>query len=135
MDLVSGTLVSAVWLGLSVAPMLVVAANSATAPGWTLPRLLFLQSVWYLMDAMLWMIIASNAREISSMVRDGTLDAVLLRPISSLVTCTLGHLYVQDVPKVARPSGWASCRARWAAARPRRPRWSAASSASSAPAV
>ena len=66
LDLVSGTLVSAVWLGLSIAPMLVVAANSATAPGWTLPRLLFLQAVWYLMDGVLWMIIANNAREISS---------------------------------------------------------------------
>jgi ABC-2 type transport system permease protein len=63
------------------------------------------------MDAMLWMIIANNAREISSMFRDGTLDAVLLRPISSLVTCTLGHLYVQDVPKVvlALGLGIASC--------------------------
>jgi ABC-2 type transport system permease protein len=105
LDLVSGTLVSAVWLGLSIAPMLVIAANSATAPGWTLPRLLFLQAVWYLMDGVLWMIIANNAREISSMVRDGTLDAVLLRPISSLVTCTLGHLYVQDVPKVVLALG------------------------------
>ena len=105
MDLVSGTLVSAVWLGLSIAPMLVVAANSATASGWTLPRLLFLQSVWYLMDAMLWMIISTNAREISTMVRDGTLDALLLRPVSSLATCTLGHLYVQDVPKVALALG------------------------------
>lgn len=105
MDLVSGTFVSAVWLALAVAPMLVVAANSATSEGWTLPRLLFLQAVWYLMDGILWMIIATNAREIGEMVRNGTLDALLLRPVSSLVTATLGHLYVQDVPKVVLAVG------------------------------
>ena len=105
LDLVSGTVVSAVWLGLSVAPMLVVAANSAAAPGWTLPRLLFLQAVWYLMDGILWMLISNNARRISFMVHDGTLDAVLLRPVSSLVMCTLSQVYVQDVPKVVLALG------------------------------
>ena len=105
LDLISGTVVSAVWLGLSVAPMLVVAANSSGAPGWTLPRLLFLQSVWYLMDAVLWMLISNNARRISEMVHDGTLDAVLLRPVSSLLMCTLSSVYVQDVPKVVLAVG------------------------------
>jgi len=105
LDLISGTVVSAVWLGLSVAPMLVVAANSAGAPGWTLPRLLFLQAVWYLMDAVLWMLISNNARRISEMVHDGTLDAVLLRPVSSLLMCTLSNVYVQDAPKVVLAVG------------------------------
>ncbi len=105
LDLLSGTVVSAVWLGLSVAPALVVAASSGGAPGWSLPRLLFLQAVWYLMDGVLWMFIANNARRISSMVRDGSLDALLLRPVSSLVMCTLSDVYVQDVPKIVLAVG------------------------------
>lgn len=104
-DLVSGTVVSAVWLALSIAPVLVVSAHSQAAPGWTLPRLLFLQSIWYLMDAVLWMLIMTNARELADKVQDGTLDAILLRPVNSLVLCTLGSVYVQDLPKVVLAVG------------------------------
>lgn len=104
-DLVSGTVVSAVWLALSITPMLVVSAHSQAAPGWTLPRLLFLQSIWYLMDAVLWMLIMNNARALSDKVQDGTLDAILLRPVNSLVLCTLGTVYVQDLPKVVLAVG------------------------------
>lgn len=104
-DLVSGTIVSAVWLALSISPMLVVSAHAQAAAGWTLPRLLFLQSIWYLMDAVLWMLIMNNARELADKVQDGTLDAILLRPVNSLVLCTLGRIYVQDLPKVVLAVG------------------------------
>lgn len=104
-DLVSGTVVSATWLGLSIAPMLVVSAHSQAAGGWTLPRLLLLQAVWYLLDGVLWIFITNNARRLSEMAQDGTLDAVLLRPVNSLVLCTLGTVYVQDVPKIVLAFG------------------------------
>jgi len=99
-DMVTGTIVSTFWLGIAVAPMLVVSANSAAAPGWTLPRLLFLQAVWYLMDGLLWMIALPNAWTLSGAVRDGELDATLLKPVDSLVLCTLGRLEIQDAPKI-----------------------------------
>jgi ABC-2 type transport system permease protein len=99
-DLVSGTVVSATWLGLSISPMLVVSSHSQAAPGWTLPRLLFLQAVWYLLDGVLWMIIMNNARDLSDLVHSGRLDALLLKPVNSLLLCTLGSIYVQDAPKI-----------------------------------
>lgn len=99
-DMVTGTIVSTVWLCIAITPMLVVSANSAAAPGWSLPRLLFLQAVWYLMDGLLWMVALPNAWTLSSSVRDGQLDATLLKPVDSLALCTLGRLEIQDVPKI-----------------------------------
>jgi len=104
-DLFSGTIVSAAWLAISVMPMLVVSAQAPPTAGWTLPRLLFLSAVWYLMDAILWMLIMTNCRRWSFAVQNGTLDALLLRPVSSLVLCSLGSIYVQDLPKVALAIG------------------------------
>jgi ABC-2 type transport system permease protein len=98
-DLVSGTLVSTLWLGIAVAPMLVVSTHAQVAQGWTLPRLLFLSAIWYLLDAVLWMVIVTNHRRLEHEITHGTLDVVLLRPVNSLLLCTLGTIYVQDTPK------------------------------------
>ncbi len=98
-DLVSGTLVSALWLAVSVAPLLVVSRYSTTA-GWNLPRLLLLAAVWYLLDAVVWMLIGNNSARLDERVRDGSLDGLLLQPVSSLLMCSLRNLYVQDIPKV-----------------------------------
>lgn len=109
-DLVSGTVVSAIWLAISVAPTLIVASHTGDASGWTLPRLLFVQAVWYLLDAVVWMLLMVNVTEWSTAVRMGTLDALLLRPVNSLVLCSLGQLNVQDIPKVFLAlglGGWA----------------------------
>jgi ABC-2 type transport system permease protein len=103
-DLLSGTLVSACWMAVSIAPVLAV-TRYLEVPGWGLADLLFLMAVWYLLDAVVWMILVVNCEQLSERVQDGTLDGVLLRPVSSLVMCTLGSVYVQDVPKVALAVG------------------------------
>jgi ABC-2 type transport system permease protein len=110
-DLISGTLVSTAWLGLSVTPALMVSRYGGPAAGWTLPRLLFLQAVWYLLDGVIWVVLMSNCRRWPRAVRDGSLDAVLLRPVDSLALASLGNIYVQDVPKLvlaAALGGWAA---------------------------
>ena len=104
-DLVSGTVVSVIWLAISVAPTLIVAGHVGAADGWTLPRLLFVQAVWYLLDAMVWMLLMVNVTQWTKDVQMGTLDALLLRPVSSLVLCSLGRLNVQDIPKVVLALG------------------------------
>lgn len=99
-DLVIGTFVTAIWLGISVAPVLVVALHTDNAGGWTLPRLLFLQSVWYLLDAVVWMVLIVNVGYWEDQVRLGLLDGLLLRPVNSLALCSLRRLHVPDAPKV-----------------------------------
>ena len=104
-DLVIGTIVTTIWLGISVAPVLVVALHTDDAHGWTLPRLLFLQAVWYLLDAVVWAFLIMNVGYWEEYVRLGLLDGKLLRPVNSLVLCSLGRLYVPDLPKIALAVG------------------------------
>ncbi len=104
-DLVIGTIVTTIWLGISVAPVLVVALHTDDANGWTLPKLLFLQAVWYLLDALVWAFLIMNIGYWEEQVRLGLLDGQLLRPVNSLVLCSLGRVYVPDLPKVALALG------------------------------
>lgn len=104
-DLVIGTVVTTIWLGISVAPVLVVALHTSDANGWTLPKLLFLQAVWYLLDALVWAFLIMNVGFWEEQVRLGVLDGRLLRPVNSLVLCSLGRVYVPDLPKVVLAVG------------------------------
>lgn len=104
-SLITGTVVSTLWLGISVAPVLVVTAHTDDAGGWTLSRLLFLQAVWYLVDAVVWVILTQNVWQWEDHVRLGTLDGLLLRPVNSLVMCSLSRLHVPDLPKVVLALG------------------------------
>lgn len=51
--------------------------------GWTFAEVLVLLSVYYLMDGLIEMFIAPNMRQVMQQVRDGTLDFVLLKPVSA----------------------------------------------------
>src|ERR1051326_6152196 len=51
--------------------------------GWGFPQVMVLLSVYYLMDGLIEMFTAPNMREIMNTVRDGTLDFVLLKPVSA----------------------------------------------------
>lgn len=106
-DMVSGTVISVAWLAVAAAPALVVTLHADSAGGWTLGRLLFLLSIWYFMDALLWVFLFPNVSQWSQAVQLGTLDAVLLRPLNSLVMCSLRNINVQDLPKVLLAIGLA----------------------------
>lgn len=62
--------------------------------GWTFAQAMVLLAVYYLMDGLIEMIIAPNMREIMVQVRDGTLDFVLLKPVSSQFMATFRTLNV-----------------------------------------
>lgn len=54
-----------------------------TIKGWTFAQALVLLAVYYLMDGLIEMFIAPNMRNVMGQVRDGTLDFVLLKPVSA----------------------------------------------------
>jgi len=62
--------------------------------GWTFPQTLVLVAVYYLMDGLIEMFIAPNMREIMNQVREGTLDFVLMKPVSSQFMATFRTLNV-----------------------------------------
>jgi ABC-2 type transport system permease protein len=51
--------------------------------GWSFPQTLVLLAIYYLMDGLIEMFIAPNMRAVMEQVRQGTLDFVLLKPISA----------------------------------------------------
>lgn len=62
--------------------------------GWTFAQTMVLLAVYYLMDGVIEMVIAPNMREIMAQVRDGTLDFVLLKPVSAQFMATFRTLNV-----------------------------------------
>lgn len=56
--------------------------------GWSFEHVLVLLAVYYLMDGLIEMFIAPNMREIMVQVREGTLDFVLLKPVSAQFMAT-----------------------------------------------
>ena len=106
-DLVVGTIISTVWLGLAVIPAVAVFVHVNVASGWTLERLLLVQAVWYLLDGILWIVVQPNLFALEEQVRSGDLDFVLLQPGSALARVSLTRLSVADVPKVFLAAGLA----------------------------
>ena len=56
---------------------------TSTLKGWTFPQAVVLLAIYYLMDGLIEMFIAPNMRAVMTQVREGTLDFVLLKPVSS----------------------------------------------------
>lgn len=99
-DILLGTLVTTIWMGIVAAPVLIVGLHVYAASGWTLGRLLFLLAIWYLLDAILSVWLLPNVSSLSLSVQTGSLDALLLRPVSSLVMCSLRLINAHDLPKL-----------------------------------
>ena len=66
----------------------VVFQYTSNIKGWQLPQLVVLLSVYYLMDGIVEMFIGPNMRTIMEQVRQGTLDFVLLKPVSAQFLAT-----------------------------------------------
>ncbi|MCL1838164.1 MAG: ABC-2 family transporter protein [Propionibacteriaceae bacterium] len=98
-DLVIGTLVSMFWVIFAIAPVLVAGYYLGEGAGWTQARLLFLQAIWYWMDAVNWVFCVRNTNGLATDIRNGRLDGRLLLPGDSLLRVMLGQLGVQDLPK------------------------------------
>jgi ABC-2 type transport system permease protein len=74
-----GTTLGSLWIAFQYTPHL---------KGWSLSEALVLVAMYYLMDGLIEMFIAPNMRETMTQVREGTLDFVLLKPISSQFMAT-----------------------------------------------
>lgn len=69
--------------------------------GWSFAETMVLLSIYYLMDGLIEMFIAPNMREIMTKVRDGTLDFVLLKPVSAQFMATFRTLNIWRIVNVA----------------------------------
>ncbi len=73
---------------------------TSTIKGWTFPQVLVLLAVYYLMNGLIEMFIAPNMRQVMQQVRDGTLDFVLLKPVSAQFLASFRTINVWQVGSV-----------------------------------
>lgn len=62
--------------------------------GWSFAQSLMLVAVYYLMDGLIEIFIAPNMREVLTQVREGTLDFVLMKPVSAQFMATFRTLNI-----------------------------------------
>ncbi len=81
---------------------LVIAYNyTSNLKGWSFAQVMVLLSVYYLMDGLIEMFIAPNMREVMLKVRDGTLDFLLLKPVSAQFIASFRTINVWRIVNVA----------------------------------
>ncbi len=74
---------------------LAVAFRYTTKIGdWSFPQVMALLAIYYLMDGVIEMFIAPNMRSIMDQVRNGSLDFVLLKPVSSQFLATFRQINI-----------------------------------------
>jgi ABC-2 type transport system permease protein len=71
-----------------------------TIKGWTFAQVLVLVAVYYLMDGLIETFIAPNMRNVMEQVRQGTLDFVLLKPVSAQFLASFRQVNVWRIANV-----------------------------------
>lgn len=99
-DLVVGLVVNGLWLSAVILPVLFAFDRADSTNGWSMGQLLVVQAVWWLLDAVLWMFIIPNMADLSNRVANGELDMVLLKPVNSLLYCSVRQLIIHDLLKL-----------------------------------
>jgi ABC-2 type transport system permease protein len=80
--------------------LMVVFQYTGNLRGWKLPDVVALLSVYYLMDGLIEMFIGPNMRQVMEQVRQGTLDFVLLKPVSTQFLATFRQVNVWRIVNV-----------------------------------
>lgn len=87
-DFFTRVIASLLGLMTTVGSLWVAFQYTSQIKGWSFAQTLVLLAVYYLMDGLIEMFIAPNMREIMVQVREGTLDFVLLKPVSAQFMAT-----------------------------------------------
>lgn len=75
-------------LGTTLGGLSIAYSYAGNLKGWTFAQAMVLVAVYYLMNGVIEVFIAPNMRQIMGQVRDGTLDFVLLKPVSAQFMAT-----------------------------------------------
>jgi ABC-2 type transport system permease protein len=76
---------SVVWLGLTLFPLLVVYGDRAAVNGWDLPSALIVMAYFTALRALLEGVVSPSLTALVEKIRDGSFDYVLLKPIDAQV--------------------------------------------------
>ena len=99
-DFFTRIIASLLGMATTLGGLTVVFQYTSNIRGWNLSQVIVLVAVYYLMDGLIEMFIAPNMRQIMEQVRQGTLDFVLLKPVSSQFLATLRQVNIWRVVNV-----------------------------------
>jgi ABC-2 type transport system permease protein len=87
-------------VGTSVGAVLVMFAHTTTLNGWTLPQMLVLIGVFYLVQGGNALLFEPSFQRLMEHVRLGTLDYHLLKPVNTQFIVSVRHLRVVRIPDI-----------------------------------
>lgn len=99
-DFFTRIIASLLGMATTLGGLTVVFQYTTNIRGWTLAHVVVLVAVYYLMDGLIEMFIAPNMRQIMEQVRQGTLDFVLLKPLSAQFLATFRQVNVWRIVNV-----------------------------------
>ena len=104
-DFFTRILASMLGLLTTLGGLTVVFTYTSNIRGWRLADMVVLLSVYYLMDGIVEMFIGPNMRQIMEQVRQGTLDFVLLKPVSAQFLATTRQINIWRIANVLIGAG------------------------------
>lgn len=99
-DFFTRILASLLGLLTTVGALAVAFTYTGTLAGWTFAQTMVLLAVYYLLDGLIEMFIAPNMRQVMEQVRLGTLDFVLLKPVSAQFMASFRTLNIWRIVNV-----------------------------------
>lgn len=100
-DTVVNILLSIMWLGWELLGLRIIFSNTATLGGWGPGELLALLGVWRLINTFMAAIVWPNTQRFNTSVRDGSLDYMLLQPVSSQFLVSFSRMVLWRVWDIA----------------------------------
>lgn len=99
-DFYTRIIASLLGLVTTVGALSIAYAYTSNIKGWSFAQVLVLIAVYYLMDGLIEMFIAPNMRQVMQQVRDGTLDFVLLKPVSAQFMASFRQINIWRIVNV-----------------------------------
>jgi ABC-2 type transport system permease protein len=96
-DALINALLSLMWLGWELLSLSIIFSNTATLGGWGPGELLALLGVFRLVNTLMAALIWPNTEKFNTSVRDGSLDYMLLQPVSSQFLVSFSRMVIWRV--------------------------------------
>lgn len=96
------------WCFWTVTPLVFVFGHTESVAGWSYPQSMLVLAFFLFLKGLLEAFVEPNLRHLVAMVRDGTLDFLLLKPADAQILVSLGHLTPGRVVDLLAASGLAA---------------------------
>ena len=100
-DAAINALLSLIWLGWELLGLSIIFSNTTTLGGWGPGELVTLLGVWRLVNTLMAALIWPNTEKFNTSVRDGSLDYMLLQPVSSQFLVSFSRIVIWRVWDIA----------------------------------